>query len=450
MASAYFQQMMAIIAAGAGGGPPVTITATGAEFIAAQAASYRDAGSKLYLLSTGGGNVSSFVALIKGSSATLDLRNDASYYPGAARVSVDGGAFSDASVVGSVYTLFDGLTDAWHTVTIETGSIWGVSNIHLLPAVVALSVTGVDAAWVAPNYWLHAGESNGLIHTTGAVAANVADYVPPNVLVAPVTNTSNVGTIRFRSAATKLFIFASSSHVFYSRNGGAPIRISTSGRGAVVEGFDGTAATYNVWSAGGRYLSVGADAALVDVGAKRRMDQFGDSITAGDSVAGSADQTTGDVDTLGVAAALGFAGATYGISGQTIATLATNITPTLAALPAAGASDVAILAIGRNDLAGDMDSTEQTNYNAIVDALLTQGYGRVICRGVLPESGGPFTAFNTTMESIVTARADPKVVYINTNAWSGIATGDGVHPTIAGYGTIRGYAIPAYTPHIPS
>ena len=39
MASAYFQQMLAIIAAGAGGGPPVTITATGTEFLAAASAS---------------------------------------------------------------------------------------------------------------------------------------------------------------------------------------------------------------------------------------------------------------------------------------------------------------------------------------------------------------------------------------------------------------------------
>jgi len=440
-------------AAGAGGGPPVTITATGTEFLAAASASYRVTAGKLYLQASVGANFSAFTFLVKGSDASLTMQNDAAYYDGAVVVSVDGGAYSVAANTGAVYTLFSGLTDAWHKVSIKTGGIWGANNLHLVPAAAVLSVTGVGAGWLAPNAWLHSGDVNALIHTTGALTDNVTDYVPAKALGEPVASTSNVGTIRFRSAATKLFLFATSSfstaYVFYSRNGGTPVRIAVPGNGTVVEGFDGTAATYNVWSNSGRFLSVGSDAAIVDVGTKKRMDQFGDSITAGDSGAGAADQNRGDVDTLGVASALGFAGATYGLSGQTIATLKTNIVTTLAALPAAGSLDVAVLAIGRNNLVDSMDATEQSDFNIIVDALVAKGYGRVICRGVLPEAF-PFTAFNSVMEGLVTARADSKVVYVNTNSWAGIATGDGTHPTIAGYATIRGYAIPAYTPHIPS
>lgn len=452
MASAYFQQMLAIIAAaGAGGGPPVTITATGTEFLAAASASYRVTAGKLYLKATSAAeNVSAFTFMVKGSDASLTMQNDAAYYDGAVVVSVDGGAYSVATNVGAIYTLFSGLVDAWHKVSIKTGSIWGANNLHLVPAAAVLSVTGVGAGWLAPNAWLHPGDVNSLVHTTGALINNLTDYIPAKLMEAPVASVSNVGTIRFKAAATKLFVFASAPFVFYSRNGGAPVRVSVPGNGTVIEGFDGTEAIFNVWSTSGYYLSAGADAPVVDVGTKKRMDQFGDSITAGDSLAGVADQNRGDVDALGVAAALGFAGSTYGKSGLTIAGLATDIGTLLGALPAAGSLDMAVLAIGRNDLVDGMDSTEQSDYNAIVDALIAKGYGRVLCRGVLPESGGPFAAFNATMESLVTARADPKVVYINTNTWAGIATGDGVHPTIAGYATIRGYAIPAYTPHIPS
>lgn len=427
-----------------------TVTATGSQFLASASASYRVATSKIYLQSTTGSNVSSFTFLAKGSSAKLNLRNDVSSFPNAVRVSVDGGPLNIAPNVGSIYTLFSGLSDTWHRVTIQTGTAWGVDNLHLLPTGSALSVTGVDAAWVAPSYWLHPGDAGSLFHTTGALGANATDYLPASVLVPAVTNTSNVGTVRFRSAATKLFMYSNTNCLFYSRNGGAPVRVPVvANTGTVIEGLDGTEATYSVWSNGGRFVSVGTDAPLVDVGVKKRMDQFGDSITAADSIAGTADQNRGDSDVLGVAAALGFAGASYGISGQTIAQLKTNIVTQLAALPAAGPLDVAVLAIGRNDLTGDMDATEQSDYAAIIDLLVAKGYGRVLCRGVLPDSQ-VWTAFNNGISSVVTAKADPKVVYVNTNSWSGIATGDGTHPTIAGYATVRGYAIPAYTPHIPT
>ena len=194
MASSYFQQMMAIIAAGAGGGPPVTITATGTEFLAAASASYRVTAGKLYLQSSVAGNFSAFTFLVKGSDASLTLQNDAAYYDGAVVVSVDGGAYSVAANAGAVYTLYSGLTDAWHKVSIKTGSIWGANNLHLVPAAAVLSVTGVGAGWLAPTSWLHPGDVNALIHTTGALTDNVTDYVPAKVMAEPYLNASNVGT----------------------------------------------------------------------------------------------------------------------------------------------------------------------------------------------------------------------------------------------------------------
>jgi lysophospholipase L1-like esterase len=181
------------------------------------------------------------------------------------------------------------------------------------------------------------------------------------------------------------------------------------------------------------------------------MDQFGDSITAGDSGSGMGTQTntTGDVDTLGVAANLGFAGATYGISGLTIEGLETALPTILAALPAASSADMAVLAIGRNDVGTGFDAPRQTYFNNIVDALLAKGYGRVICRAVLPDASS-WDSFNTTMQSLVTARANPKVVYVPTSTWTGVTTSDSVHPDQAGYLTLRGYAITAYAPHIPA
>lgn len=446
---------IAVAAAGAGGGPPVTITATGTEFLAAASASYRVTAGKLYLQATAGNNFSAFTFLVKGSDASLTMQNDAAYYDGAVVVSVDGGAYSVATNAGAVYTLFAGLADAWHKVSIKTGGIWGANNLHLVPAAAVLSVTGVGAGWLAPTSWLHPGDVNALIHTTGALTDNVTEYIPAKVMAQPYPAVSNVGSIRFRSSATKLFLFAQSdfplAYIFYSRNGGAPVRVAVPGNGTVVEGFDGTAATYTVWSNSGRYLSVGSDATIVDVGTKKRIDQFGDSITAGDSGSGTGAQTNtrGDVETLGVAANLGFAGATYGISGLTIEGLNTAISTILAALPAASSTDMAVLAIGRNDVGIGFDALRQTYFNAIVAALLAKGYGRVICRAVLPDASS-WDAFNTVMQALVTARADPKVVFVPTSTWTGVTTSDGVHPDQDGYLTLRGYAITAYTPHIPT
>ena len=171
------------------------------------------------------------------------------------------------------------------------------------------------------------------------------------------------------------------------------------------------------------------------------MDQYGDSITFGSGPGA----TQSDVDTMRVAAALGFTGSTHGISGHTIAmakTLLDNVLPRKTVTSA----DVAIIALGENDLP-TIDATDKANYSDCIDKLLAKGCGKILCRGILPGWDGtaPKTAANAELQSVVTSKANPNVIWVPTSTWLGYGTDDGLHPNSAGYGVLASFAIPAYT-----
>ena len=147
-----------------------------------------------------------------------------------------------------------------------------------------------------------------------------------------------------------------------------------------------------------------------------------------------------------VAAALGFVGSTNGVSGQTTGGGKAMIDAALA-MKTVTANDVAILALGGNSGSGGIDSTEQTDYALCIDKLLAKGYGKVLCRGILPNIGAPelVNAANVTLKAVMDAKANPKLIWIDTITWTGFETLDNTHPTANGYLTLAGYAIPAYT-----
>lgn len=147
-----------------------------------------------------------------------------------------------------------------------------------------------------------------------------------------------------------------------------------------------------------------------------------------------------------VAAALGFVGSTNGISGQTVAggkTMLDNVLP----LRTVTTNDVAILALGGNNASDGIDSTEQADYGLCIDKLLAKGYGKVLCRGILPNALAQslVDAANVILKGVMDAKANPKLVWIDPTTWTGFSTQDGTHPDAAGYVTIAGFAIPAYT-----
>jgi lysophospholipase L1-like esterase len=107
---------------------------------------------------------------------------------------------------------------------------------------------------------------------------------------------------------------------------------------------------------------------------------------------------------------------------------------------------VAILGIGGNSAAGGIDPAEQAEYASCIDKLIAKGYGKVLCRGILPNvAAQPLVdAANITLKSVMDGKADAKLVWIDPTTWA-FSTDDGTHPNAAGYATLAGYAVPAYS-----
>lgn len=446
MASAYFQQMLAIIAAGAGG-VVSTLELQSDAVMASSPGSYLAAGYKGFLPSTSSGGLSAFAFWAKGSD--LSMVFNSGYEPGVLVVSVDGGAKGVAPNTGTTYTIFTGLPDTHHFVTIHTGAIWSPGQIYLPDGVTVLSVTGVNPSFTPPVQWLRPGGTYASALAAGGVASNEAGYLP-----ALVPSQNFIPSIRVRGAFNKLAIYARADYVYVSKDGGAPTRYavsggsSTGGKGTQVAGLGGAVATYNIWPGkidDSRFFAVGVDAALVSIGTQAQLHQFGDSITWGVSAT-----SQGEVDTLRVAAALGRAGATFGAAGITIEGLEAVMDTFLATIQNVTSADSAVLAVGRNDVSSDsaMSPTQITKMSSILDKLVAKGYGKIIVRGVLPSgntgSETTFTTFNASMSALVAARADADINFLSTETWLGIEKSDGTHYTDAGYADIAARCITAY------
>lgn len=389
---------------------------------------------------------------ISGTEAKLTAPSDFGDNAGSMEVAIDGGAFSAAANSASVYTLFTGLAHAKRFV--EVRWVAAMANApYIASSGNVLEVTGQP-----PTLQTLAGKvQNGADTATGifsgALVPNATDYTP--LLEAPSGTTygSNVGSVKLKGAFTKLVVtVAGPRKIGVSKNGAAPSFYSAADEAdgpprAIVVPCDGSTSTYYVWDSGnarntGGHFAVAGDSTLLDVGVRRRFHQFGDSITAG-----SGPGATGvDTETMRVAAAFDSVGTTIGKSGETITGLKTILDNSLPLLTV-GVTDVAILAIGGNSAAGGIDATEEADYGICIDKLLAKGYAKVLCRGILPTPDGSDTRaiYNDVLESVVTGKADPKVVWIDTSAWTGYDTQDNTHPTVEGYATLAGYAQPAYS-----
>lgn len=141
---------------------------------------------------------------------------------------------------------------------------------------------------------------------------------------------------------------------------------------------------------------------------------------------------------LFAAARNGYVFANLGVSGNTIQTLAARMTTTLARMTVS-ASDLAILDIGRNDNHTGFDAADETDFAAILTALVGKGYGKVLVLGQItqanftPEGAG---RQSEDMAAAVVAFGNPNVTFVSRASYTGIAYADGVHPTDAGYVTM--------------
>lgn len=280
----------------------------------------------------------------------------------------------------------------------------------------------------------------------------MAAYSPALQSESNPSNGSNVGSVRLRGAFTRLVVTLNGVRkIGVSKNGAAPVFYSAADEAnypprSIVVPCDGSTSTYNVWDSGsnrnnGGIFAVSGNSALLDIGTLRRLDQFGDSITYGSGP----NATPVDTETMRVAAAMGFVGSTNGISGATIAVCKAMLDTVLPGRTVS-ASDVAILAIGGNSASDGIDSTEQADYAACIDKLLAKGYGKVLCRGILPNvpAQALVNAANVILKSVMDAKANPKLVWIDPTSWTGFETLDSTHPTANGYATLAAYAEPAY------
>lgn len=388
---------------------------------------------------------------ITGTEAKLQADSEYGANAGLIQVAIDGGDFADAPNASTTYTLFTGLPHATRFVEVRYASAY--ADAPFVPSSGnILAVTGQPPSIAPLANWIQAGTDAATGLFSGGVIANTATYSPAIQAQKGIVYGSNVGSAKLKGAFSKLVVTVNGLRkIAVSKNGAAPTFYAVADESnnpirAIVVPCDGSTSTYYVWDDGnfrtdGGHFSVAGDSTLLDIGTRRRMDQFGDSITYG---AGPG-ATSVDTETMRVAASMGFVGSTNGISGHTIAackTLLDTVLPTKTVT----SSDVAILAIGGNNAPG-IDATEQTDYGLCIDKLLAKGYGKVICRGILPRPDGSnsWTTDNAALQSVVTAKANPNVLWVNPSTWIGYDTTDQTHPTAAGYVTLAGFAAPAYT-----
>ena len=224
----------------------------------------------------------------------------------------------------------------------------------------------------------------------------------------------------------------------YPLNGAGPGALGA--RLTKLTGFSGLK-EYSIWTQGrANQVIAPYDAEFFTLGTVGRLDEYGDSICEFSS--GNAALDRGYAACFQTAVALGRIGGNFGVSGNTIANLRTRI-DLLLANKEITSFDVALLTIGRNNIGGAYDATEIADYQYIVSALLTAGYGRIICRGLLPEGANLWPAESGSISSIVTGFADPKIVFCDASTYTGLGTHDGTHLNVAGANALTAYQVAA-------
>lgn len=387
-------------------------------------------------------------AWINGTAATLQLPNGLN--AGAIWVSVDSGAYATAANAADVYTLFTGLSNTPHYVSVRCDPAYGNNNVYMNKAGGnVLTITGTGTYIDLPSTFAFAANTNSIFTANGAGVANVANFTPALSRNGAVS-ASNVSIVVLRGNFQKLVISLNGGgggqwQSYVSVDGAAPttyLSIASTG-GAYAMSIAATPGihTYYIWpSVGGHVFAAAGDATATAMLSVKQLHQYGDSITQGQGL-------IGDVDLLRICPTIGYAALTMGLAGLTSQTLDTALTSWLTVTPVT-TNDSAIIAIGRNDNATGFTAPVIAAYNSIIAKLLAKGYNKIICRGVLPagDLSTTFPALNTAISTIVTTLGNPKVTFMDTStcpAYTTIAN-DLTHPDTAGYITVANYLQPKY------
>lgn len=389
---------------------------------------------------------------ITGTKAVLRAQIDAvgNAVDGLIDVSINGGAWTDAPRAAGTneFVLFDG-ADATRRVAVRVNRGDGRGEVLFPKAGTLLTVIGAPPAVAVVNGWVRQGEPNS--GTANAIVPHArGNYTPakiPDINAGPAVN---VSAMMVRGTFSEIQIGAMARYQYLSIDGAAPTRYATQPGGGVtrVTGLTGLK-TYYVWAEEGQVVPMTAMLAMGYVGvldtslAIRRMDIFGDSVVEAAAVAGRG-TSGGESEVYRVGASLGYIGANHGVGGQTTEGVDNRLAAALANMTVTSA-DVFISATGRNDngMEDPSASNRQARYASIIAKALAKGYGLVLLRGIIPESGSGLPS-NAPMQAAVAAANDPRVKYIDTSGWSAIDRPDNVHPNDAGYGQLAAYAKLAY------
>lgn len=377
---------------------------------------------------------------LTGTEAKLTFsRSTSSPANGMIEVSVDGGAYAAASRSDSVYTLFTGLSDAEHIVLVRVQAAYSM-QVYLPTTGNVLEVTGASpVVGSLPHSWYYFGSDSAKHKSAGSKSAQAAGIVPTNF----VANDRYVASIYIAGDLQKLWIVTTAGKVYVSEDG-VIVEYTSPFAGGNVHIYEVACSSgsheYLIWTAqvsAAFPFGVGAFAEPSNLPTlTRRLYQFGDSITEGPG------SNRGLVDVFPVAQHFRMAGATFGISGSSIAQLLSRLDSDIASA-SINSDDVAVLAIGRNNVTV-MEQAEQDDFVAILNKLVAAGFAKIVVRGLLQTT--TFSAFNDTMESLVTAYANPNVVYVDMESLT-IDYIDGTHPSAAGFTTMATFEKTAYLPH---
>ncbi len=386
-------------------------------------------------------------AKITGTEAILNVGSpDPSAAPFPYRVFVDG-VMSLPSMGGTTsITLFTGLADTVHNVSIITQEAYlPIYNWLTVTDTEILTVTGAIPA-MNPIVTHIVSDPTFVGITTDSKVSAPANTTPTYDQISPATIAR--GQVIIRSQIDELWVFTDYDGVRYSIDGGTPIYVNFAATSSdrrlvkISDTLDGAAVhTYEIWgetesshAISGISPILNSDpATLLSISSRRTISQFGDSITFGSGA------TPGQVECWSYGKDLNLSVCKLGVPGQTITQL-TAIIPTYFAeqqIP-----DVVLIAIGRNDI---VPGTFETDYDACITAFLNAGATHIICRGQLPGTwnASEIAQVATILDNIVATRGNPNIVHMDTSSWSTASAPDGIHPDAAGYVTIAADETPA-------
>jgi lysophospholipase L1-like esterase len=404
-----------------------------------------------------------WAATVRGTAASLAYTVD-NYPINSVELSVDGGAFVDASVVGGRLQLFSGLEDADHRVCVRAKMGYGDQMWQPTTGADGLQITGGAPSMTLPSTWLHIGDAGAGLSATLTYDQALVGFQPAR---APrsyngATHGSNTPAMRLRADCTWLVVVSTCRSIYVCTDGGAAVKHD---RGAAIG--DGQLGahwipcsagdhTYNLAGSSSNVnnvvFSVGVVGACLALSTRKRLAQLGNSITEGNRY------PYGSVETFAAAAAMGFVGVTFGVSGNSTEQLRDRM-DSFISLGGWGLDDVAVIAIGVNDSSG-WSATKTGYYTEIINKCLSAGFGRVLCRHMLP-TAADYSAVNAGISAAAAACSDPsRVRVISTAGWPAFALiqvdldeqggVDGLHLSEPEYAAAAPYCASAYTAALAS